>query len=138
MRLPSTRPAIGTIDAASRRSRTSRSSDVVHRFVLEEVDDLDRRRRGTWPASRSALTGSASQRATRSPTLAERTRSATASPVRKLDWMNSPSVSPNCSLRSVMIAVWGIGTPSGWRNSATTANQSASPPTSDASAVACT
>jgi hypothetical protein len=27
--------------------------------------------------------------------------------------MNSPSVSPNCSLRSVMIAVWGMGRPSG-------------------------
>src|SRR3546814_20283513 len=37
-----------------------------------------------------------------------------------------------------MIAVWGMGSPSGWRNSATTANQSARPPTIDASAVACT
>jgi len=35
-----------------------------------------------------------------------------------------------------MIAVCGIGRPSGLRNSAVTANQSASPPTSDASAVA--
>jgi hypothetical protein len=35
-----------------------------------------------------------------------------------------------------MIAVCGIGSPSGRRKSAVTANQSASPPTSDASAVA--
>ena len=40
------------------------------------------------------------------------------------------------SLRVGMIAVWGMGMPSGWRNSAVTANQSARPPTSDASAVA--
>jgi hypothetical protein len=36
-----------------------------------------------------------------------------------------------------MIAVCGIGMPSGWRNSAVTANQSARPPTIDASAAAC-
>src|ERR1700704_4946738 len=52
--------------------------------------------------------------------------------------MNSPNVSPNCLLRSTTIAVCGIGMPSGCRNNAVTANQSASPPTIDASAVACT
>ena len=52
--------------------------------------------------------------------------------------MNSPRVSPNWALRSVMIAVWGMGRPSGWRNSATTANQSARAPTIEASAAACT
>ena len=35
-----------------------------------------------------------------------------------------------------MIAVCGIGSPSGCRNSAVTANQSAKPPTIDASAIA--
>ena len=40
------------------------------------------------------------------------------------------------SLRFGMIAVWGIGMPSGWRNSAVTANQSASAPTMAASAMA--
>ena len=35
-----------------------------------------------------------------------------------------------------MTAVWGMGRPSGWRNSAVTANQSARPPTIAASAVA--
>ena len=37
-----------------------------------------------------------------------------------------------------MIAVCGIGSPSGWRNSAVTANQSASAPTMPASAMAAT
>ena len=36
-----------------------------------------------------------------------------------------------------MMAVWGIGMPSGWRNSAVTANQSAMPPTKPALAAAC-
>jgi hypothetical protein len=36
-----------------------------------------------------------------------------------------------------MTAVCGIGRPSGWRNTAVTANQSAMPPTSDAAKVAC-
>ena len=36
-----------------------------------------------------------------------------------------------------MIAVCGIGMPSGWRNSAVTANQSAMPPTNPALAAAC-
>ena len=35
-----------------------------------------------------------------------------------------------------MTAVWGIGSPSGWRKRAVTVNQSASPPTSEASAPA--
>ena len=36
-----------------------------------------------------------------------------------------------------MIAVCGIGSPSGWRNSAVTANQSAMPPTNPAFAADC-
>ena len=36
-----------------------------------------------------------------------------------------------------MIAVCGIGRPSGWRNIAVTANQSAMPPTNPALALAC-
>ena len=38
-----------------------------------------------------------------------RTRSTMMSGVRKLVWTKSPSVSPNWSLRSTMIAVWGMG-----------------------------
>jgi hypothetical protein len=40
------------------------------------------------------------------------------------------------SLRDGTMAVCGIGMPNGWRNSAVTANQSASPPTMAASANA--
>src|SRR5437016_103324 len=43
---------------------------------------------------------------------------------------------PIRSFRVATIAVCGIGRPRGCRNSAVTANQSASPPTRDASAVA--
>ena len=82
------------------------------------------------------MSGSASHAATRGTTRAPRTRSTMMSGVRKLSWTKSPSVSPNWSLRSTMIAVWGMGMPSGWRNSAVTANQSASPPTIAASTVA--
>ena len=56
--------------------------------------------------------------------------------VRKLPWTNSPRLRPIWSLRRGMIAVCGIGSPSGWRNSAVTANQSASAPTIAASAPA--
>ena len=58
--------------------------------------------------------------------------------MRKLPWMNSPSVAANWSFRSTTMAVCGMGRPSGWRNSAVTANQSASPPTIEAAAVAWT
>jgi hypothetical protein len=44
--------------------------------------------------------------------------------------------SPMRSLLRGMIAVCGIGRPSGWRNKAVTANQSAMPPTIAASAKA--
>ena len=91
-----------------------------------------------WRARRSALSRSASHAAIRGTTRAVRTRSAMMSGVRKLVWTKSPSVSPNWSLRSGMIAVWGMGMPSGWRNRAVTANQSARPPTMAASSVAST
>src|SRR4051794_19531520 len=42
------------------------------------------------------------------------------------------------SLRRGISAVWGVGIPSGGRDSAVTANQSAPAPTIDASAPACT
>jgi hypothetical protein len=49
---------------------------------------------------------------------------------------NSDSAEPIESLRRGMIAVCGIGSPSGRRKSAVTANQSASAPTIPASAAA--
>ena len=72
------------------------------------------RRRSTaasaaWRASRAALSGSAIQVAIRGTTAGARTRSTRMSGVRKLCCTKSPSVSPNWSLRSTMIAVWGIG-----------------------------
>ena len=50
---------------------------------------------------------------------------------------NRPSARPSRSFCVGMIAVCGIGRPSGWRNSAVTANQSAMPPTNPALAAAC-
>ena len=91
-----------------------------------------------WRARRAALDGFAIHAAMRGTTRAECTRSAMISGVRKLFWTKSPSVSPNWSLRVGMIAVWGMGTPRGWRNSAVTANQSASAPTMAASMPAST
>ena len=48
-----------------------------------------------------------------------------------------PSAGPSRSFWLGMMAVCGIGMPSGWRNSAVTANQSAMPPTKPALAAAC-
>ena len=67
-----------------------------------------------------------------------RIRRATTGAIRKFSLRNVASVSPMRSLLRGMIAVCGIGRPSGWRNSAVTANQSASPPTIPASANALT
>ena len=67
-----------------------------------------------------------------------RSRSPMISRDMKLPSTNWPSDRPIWSLRSGMIAVCGIGNPSGWRNRAVTANQSASAPTIAASAPAST
>ena len=58
--------------------------------------------------------------------------------IRKFSLRKFASASPMRSLLRGMIAVCGIGRPSGWRNRAVTANQSASPPTIAASANALT
>ena len=50
---------------------------------------------------------------------------------------NRPRARPSRSFCAGMIAVWGMGRPSGWRNSAVIANQSATPPTNPALAAAC-
>ena len=55
---------------------------------------------------------------------------------RKCFSTNVPSTRPMRSFCVGMMAVCGIGSPSGRRNRAVTANQSAKPPTRDASAVA--
>jgi hypothetical protein len=89
-----------------------------------------------WRATVSAFSRWDSQLARRAATFADRTRSPTTSGLRKFSCTNDPNVAPNWSLRSLMIAVCGMGSPSGCRNSAVTANQSASPPTSDPSSAA--
>ena len=61
VRAPSARPAIGTIDADSRRSRTSRSS-TSWTASSSRRSTTSTAPPSTWPASRSALAGSASQR----------------------------------------------------------------------------
>ncbi len=67
-----------------------------------------------------------------------RMRRATTDAIRKFSLRNEASASPMRSLLRGMIAVCGIGMPSGWRNRAVTANQSARPPTIAASANALT
>ena len=63
---------------------------------------------------------------------------ATVSGARKLVSMKLPRLSAMRSWLRGMMAVCGIGRPSGRRNSATTAYQSASPPTVAAAAKAAT
>jgi hypothetical protein len=89
-----------------------------------------------WRASVRLCSGVASQRASCSATRSDERRCASTSLRRKCRCTNRPRVRPIWSLRAAMIAVCGIGRPNGCLNSAVTANQSASPPTIAASAVA--
>ena len=66
-----------------------------------------------------------------------RSTPATSSPVNTWVATKRPSARPSRSFWVGMIAVCGIGMPSGWRNSAVTANQSAMPPMKPALAAAC-
>ena len=87
-------------------------------------------------ATRSALTGSASHLPVRLATSALRSFVSTLSADRKFSRTNVLSPSPSWSFLRLMIAVCGMGMPSGCLNSAVTANQSASAPTMPASAAA--
>jgi hypothetical protein len=71
-------------------------------------------------------------------TPAARTRSRTIVETRKFSETKSCNDCPRASFRFGMIAVCGIGSPSGWRKSAVTANQSANAPTMAASQPALT
>ncbi len=84
------------------------------------------------------LAGTSSQSAARCGIRAAITRSRMISSRRKLAPMKSCRLTASMSFLRGMIAVCGIGSPSGWRNSAVTANQSAIAPTIDASAPALT
>ena len=88
--------------------------------------------------TRSACSGSASQAPSRLPMPTARSRCRTTSSERKFSPTNSPRETPSWSFLVGMIAVCGMGRPSGWRNRAVTANQSASAPTMPASAAAAT
>ena len=86
--------------------------------------------------TRSADSGRARNSPTRRAMEKRASRSRTTASDRKFVATNSDSDSPIASLRRGMIAVCGIGSPSGCRKRAVTANQSASAPTMPASAMA--
>ena len=86
--------------------------------------------------TRSALGTCPIHSPTRLATSTRPSLSRTTSSARKFSPTKSPRLSPIWSFLRGMIAVCGIGRPSGWRKSAVTANQSASAPTIAASAVA--
>ena len=89
--------------------------------------------------ARSALRlRSRSQSAMKEPKSIWRSLASTGAASRKCTSMNSPSLSAMRCWLLWMIAVCGIGNPSGLRNSATTAYQSARPPMVAASAKAAT
>ncbi len=88
------------------------------------------------PASRCARPGAARKSPSRPGTSTVASLSSTTARVRKFSWTKVPRLAPIWSFLRGMIAVCGIGIRSGCRNSAVTANQSASAPTIEASAVA--
>ncbi len=88
--------------------------------------------------TRSALAGSLTQTPTRRAISAVASRSRITCSCRKFSEKNSSRLLPNSSLRRGISAVCGIGSRSGCRNSAVTANQSAMAPTMLASAPALT
>ena len=124
--------------AGSRRSCASANRSMANRMSSSASTAL---------APGNAIPSSAVSRSGRSPLASHSpirrgiwaacTRGPTTSGVRKFCWTNSPRLSPIWSFLRGMIAVCGIGRPSGCRNRAVTANQSASPPTIAASLAAC-
>ncbi len=87
-------------------------------------------------ATRSACEGSDSHLPSRPATCASRSFVSTTCGDMKFSRTKAPRPSPSWSFLRLMIAVCGIGMPSGCLNSAVTANQSASAPTMPASAPA--
>ena len=118
--IPRTMPPSRSWSSACSTSTASRDTPRVRRARLPSPPPL----------------GCASQPPAAAATSIRCIRRATTCGIRKLLRRNCASWSPIRSLLRGMIAVCGIGSPSGWRNSAVTANQSASPPTIAASANA--
>ncbi len=133
----STLPASG---ATSTESATRVSSAVITRWTSSSrrASVTVTTTSAARPANRAAESWPDSQDASRGTRPTARIRSASTSADKKFSWTNWPRVAANWSLRSTISAVCGMGRPSGRRNSAVTANQSATPPTIDASAPACT
>ncbi len=88
--------------------------------------------------TRRAFAGSLTQTPSRRAMSAAPSRSRITSSWRKFSAKNSSRLFPNSSFLRGTSAVCGIGRPSGWRNRAVTANQSAIAPTMLASAPAFT
>ena len=133
----SARPASGATSTAS-TTRVSSAARTRCTSSSLSVPATATARSAARPANRAALPPSVSHAASRGTSPADRIRSASTSALRKFSCTNWPSVAANWSLRSTISAVCGIGRPSGRRNRAVTANQSATPPTIDASAPAWT
>ena len=87
-------------------------------------------------AVRAAFSSRRSQPPAASATFSPSTFSWATSESRKFSCTNSVSAAPSWSFFRGIRAVCGTGTPIGWRNSAVTANQSASAPTMPPSAAA--
>ena len=139
-------PVVSTSSTVATARLTGTSSNAARNAVSQARRAARRRRRPRAaptraPSPRSRLTRAALRpssshapsRAARSVRLSRRS---TASRTRKWSRMKRANARPISFLRAGTIAVCGIGRPSGRRNSAVTANQSASPPTSAASANA--
>ena len=130
-------PAIGaTGSCTSRGTRKSSTSARTSSSLIRPSPA--RATRTTSVRTRCRCSGTPSHNPTRSPTRAAASRSRAISSVRKFSVTNSCRLRPISFLRLGMIAVCGTGSPSGCRNSAVTANQSARAPTIAASAAVLT
>src|SRR3954469_6123025 len=130
------------VPAASGARSTAWSCEDMRRMMkvirpeLSVAETASGSRRSAKRARSSLRLRSRSQSATKEPKSISFSLASTGAASRKCTWMNSPSLSAIRAWLLWMIAVCGIGRPSGRLNSATTAYQSASPPMVAASAKA--
>ena len=131
------RPRIGAIGSSRNRGTSTDSTNSSMCSSLTLPRPIAAMSVTSW-TTRRACAGSLAHVATRWVTWAAPTRSRMMSSWRKFSPTKSWSPLPSSSLRRGISAVCGIGRPSGCRNSAVTANQSAIAPTMLASAPALT
>ena len=124
--------AIGRRLSGSITLRSSRAWTSSSRTTAEALRSAP----AAWRTTMRACSGSRSHSAARRLSWAARSLAPSTSGERKLFWTKLPRLRPIRSFRCGMMAVCGIGRLSGRRNSAVMANQSATPPTMPASAVA--